>query len=47
MVAYKLNLMHVEYDSLNVLPIIHNDNAYTRVDNICGNYSGIDIPDGG
>ena len=47
MVAYKLKLMHVEYDSLNLLPIIHNDNAYNRVDNICGNYSGIDLPDGG
>ena len=33
MVAYKSNMMHVEYYTLNFFPIRHNRNAYPREDN--------------
>ena len=44
MVVCKFNVMHVEYDTLNVFPVRHDKIAYSIVDNKCGDYSVIDIP---
>ena len=43
MIPYKSKVVHVEYDILNVYPIINNRNSYPRKENNFGNDSIIFI----
>ena len=45
MLAYKLNVMHDEYDTINVSYMIKNRNAYPPEDNNCGGNSSTIIID--
>ena len=45
MVAYKLKVMHNEYDTLNFWLIRQNSNSYPREENNCGDDSSIFILD--
>ena len=47
MLAYKLKVIHIEDDTINLLPPRNNDNAYHRVDNNSGNDDGTVIIDDG
>ena len=47
MLAYKLKVIHVEDDTINVLPVRNNDSTYPRVYNNHGDDYGTVLPEYG
>ena len=47
MVAYKSKVIHVEDYTINLSPIRHNSNGYSRKDNYCGDRYNKFTPDDG
>ena len=45
MIPYKLEVVHVEYDILNLSPSIKKINSYPRKENNCGDESSIFLLD--